>query len=540
MTLTPHQKRQLTYVILLIVGIPLTIFAVYKGVQLLTNASGDTTPQDVVVTNLTTSSLSISWVTDKAVDGYVVPVLNGTEQNPVLDKRGTGKRQTHYVVLKGLEPSTEYFFTIVSDNEKYSKGTLGDYKFTSAQIGEETPVPNPVYGTISGANSDAYLVYALFKDKSVYPVSSEVPSNGNWIIQLSSFRKISDKSLTRVTDITELIIIARDGLYKASILEGAYSELFNASGRLNEELILEEIDINKVTSYFPAESILGTVVTPIPDPEPDPKPDPVPTPTPTPTPIPTPTPQNSTYVVRQDVPWGNLTSGSTIVNANMTTGEESILIANLTDINFVIAWRSNVKEQGYVKFGKSKGALDQEINDTRDTLTTKKEYFSHYIDTGRLEPDTTYYFEVHSGDTVYDNDGKLYTVTTYPNLSMAPALDTREGKVINTPDPSDLVLVFNLIDNDGAGTSGSSGYLATIPDTDSLWMVVIGDARSSDGSSYFTFSDEDILQATVLGAEDSTFDFNLGQNDIELDVSKVGGETKTKVALLLDYGIVHK
>ena len=80
MNLTPHQKRQLRFVIILVLGIPLTVFAVYKGIQLVTRASGDATPRDVVVTNLTTSALTVSWVTDKAVEGSVIPVLNGTEK----------------------------------------------------------------------------------------------------------------------------------------------------------------------------------------------------------------------------------------------------------------------------------------------------------------------------------------------------------------------------------------------------------------------------------------------------------------------------
>lgn len=531
MNLTPHQKRQLRFVIVLVIGIPLTVFALYKGVQLLINASGDATPQEVVVSNLTTSSLTVSWVTEKAVDGYVIPVLNGTEQNPVLDKRGSGKRESHYVVLKSLEPSSEYSFILVSDNEKYTQGSSGTYKFTTAPIGEDTPVPNPVYGTVTGSNAQESIIYVMFKDKSVYPVSTDVPENGNWIVELSSFRSISDMGLIRTTDSTQLIVIARNGLNQAGVIEGSYSELFNKSGQLNSDLVLADVAVNEITSYFPNQTLLGNAsVTPDPVPQPEPQAKPTPKPVPS-------VPISTKYIVRQDVPWEDL-SNARVGTLDLTTGEDSVVIANLTDTNFVVAWRSREKEQGYIKYGLSKEVLDSEMKDSRDSLTVKGDYYSHYIESGRLKPDTTYYFEIYSGDSKYDNNGSKYTITTYSTLSSAPPLDTRGGTLINSSDPSDWVLVFQLIDNDGVGTSDSSGYIATIPDLDGSWILVVGDARSSDGSSYFTFSQDDILQASFLGAQGNTFDFNLGQNDIQLDVSKLGGGVRTRVDLLTDYGIV--
>lgn len=88
MYLTPYQKRQLKIVVALIIGIPLTIFAVYQGIQYLSRASADAVPKDVVITNLTTNSLTVTWFTENSTEGYVVPLLNGVEQSPVRDKRG--------------------------------------------------------------------------------------------------------------------------------------------------------------------------------------------------------------------------------------------------------------------------------------------------------------------------------------------------------------------------------------------------------------------------------------------------------------------
>jgi hypothetical protein len=538
MNLTPHQKRQLRLVITLVIGVPLTVFAVYKGIQLISRASGDATPQDVIASNLTTSALTVSWVTDKATEGSVIPVLNGTEKSPVLDKRGAGKRKAHYVVLKGLEPATEYSFIIVSDDDRYTKGTTGEYKFTTAPISENVPGVNPSYGTIKDVDSDNSLVYVLFKDKSAIPVSTDIPSNGNWIAELSAFRSISDRSYLKVSDNTELVVLVREGITRASVLEGSYSTLFNASGRLKNELILEDVEPGEVSSYFPTEALLGDP-DPIPEPEPvpEPVPEPTPTPEPNPSPVPNPIPEPKSYSVRHEVDWSDLSSGATTLD--LISGEESVTIVNLSDIKFGVAWRSENKEIGYVKYGTDPDDLKEEMIDIRDSFSSKGEYYSHLVESDRLEAETTYYFEIYSGGDVYDSDGDKYSFTTFPYLDDPPPYETREVSLLNASNPTDWVLIFQLVDSDEKGTYGESGYLASIPDENGSDVISIADARSDDGLEYYEFLEEDVLRVFFLGKEEKTFDFNLAQNEIELDINNLGGDMKRKVELLLDYGITQ-
>ena len=529
MNLTPHQKRQLKYVLILIIGVPLTVFATYKGIQLVSKAGEDPSPSDVVVSNITSRSLTISWVTDKSVNGYIIPVLNGTEQNPVLDKRGEGKRKSHYVVLKSLEPSTEYSFIIVSDEEKYTKGSSEDYKFKTASVMEETPVPSYALGTVAGSSFKDAVVYITFEDQSTYPVSVDIPESGNWTLELSLLRNIKDGTSVIVTDDTNLVVLARNSKDEGAFLKGSYSTLFNKSGQLKNDLIIETIEPDKIMSYFPKEVLLGETIyaEPVTSPEPSPEP----------STEPNGTDLEEVYIVRNDIAWEDL-SATGNRSFILTTGESSVIIANLTDTSLVIAWRSSEKEEGYVKYGTSKTNLSNEMIDSRDSLTTKGKYYSHYINSNRLSPNTEYYFEIHSGNKIYDKNGSKYSISTLSTLSTAPALDMRTGKILNASDPSDWVVVFKIIDNDGNGTSGSSGYLATLPDVQGSWTLIVGDARSESGSSYFIFSDDDILQGYFLGAMDKKFDFNIAQDEIQLDVNNLNGVTNPKVDLLKNYGIV--
>ncbi len=539
MNLTPYQKKQLGIFLALIVGIPLTIFAVYQGVQLILRASTEASPTDVIVTNLTTNSLSITWFTDVSAEGYVVPVLNGSEQSPVRDKRGSGKRTSHYVELKSLEPNTPYSFVIYSGGKKYTNEGGVNYEFTTASVGVDTPIPNPVHGSVTGVSGDDVIVYIFPKNKSAYPVSTTIPNGGNWIVDLSSLRKISDKNLLKVTDDTELVLLAKNTSGKGAVLEGAYSALFDSNGKLNQTLSLQIEESENLISYFPDESKLGSA--PVQEPETPTKPTVPTTPTTPSTPSDNDDEEENTdtnYEIVHDLKWVDMVTSDE--QSSLESGESTVLVTNLTDVGFTVVWRSPSKVEGYIKYGTSKTALSEEVWDVRDGLASRNTYYSHIVESERLEPDSTYYFEIYSGTEKYNKSGTMYTVKTYSTLTTPPPFETKSGSVSNTSTPSEWIVIAKISDDDEAGTLGSSGYISTVPDDNGNWILTIGDVRSEDGSSYFSFSNSDILSTYLLGASTKFFDNKISVSEVGLDVSSIGGlNTLTKVKLLSDYGIAN-
>ncbi len=536
MYLTPYQKRQLKIVVALIIGIPLTIFAVYQGIQYLSRASADAVPKDVVITNLTTNSLTVTWFTENSTEGYVVPLLNGVEQSPVRDKRGGGNRTSHYVELRALEPSTKYSFTIVSGGSKYTNSNGINYEFTTASVGTDTPIPNPIHGTVTGISNDDVVVYVFPKNKSTYPVSTTIPSGGNWIVDLSSLRKISDKSMVKITDDTELVLMAKNTANKGAVLEGAYSSLFDSNGKLNQTLSLAIGELGDLISYFPDESKLGTKVID----KPEPKPPVVIKPPTTPT-------QDSDredtvvdreYQIVHDLRWVDMVTGQ--ATSNLQSGESTVLITNLTDVGFTVVWRSPQKVDGYIKYGTSKTSLTEEVWDVRDGLSNRGTYYAHSVESKRIDPDTTYYFTIYSGEDIYNNSGSMYSVTTLPTLSSPPPFETRSGSLEKISTPGDWIVVAQIVDDDEAGTLGSSKLMSTIPDDNGYWILTVGDTRSEDGSTYFSFSNADILKIYFLGAKEKVFEFPMSLSEINLDTSAVDSTVvENSVKLLSDYGIVN-
>ncbi|MFA5622714.1 MAG: fibronectin type III domain-containing protein [Candidatus Dojkabacteria bacterium] len=536
MHLTPYQKRQLKIVVALVIGIPLTIFAVYQGIQYLSKASADVTPQDVVITNLTTNSLTVTWFTQSATDGYVIPLLNGVEQSPVRDKRGSGRRTSHYVELRALEPSSKYSFTIVSGGSKYTNSSGINYEFTTAPVGTETPIPNPIHGTVTGISNDDVVVYVFSKNKSTYPVSTTTPSGGNWIVDLSSLRKISDKSIVKITDDTELLLMAKNSTGKGAVLEGSYSSLFDSNGKLNRTLSLAVGDLGDLISYFPDESRLGAKVID----KPEPKPPVVIKPPTTPTQD---TDREDTvidrdYQIVHDLRWVDMVTGQ--ATSNLQSGESTVLITNLTDVGFTVVWRSPQKVDGYIKYGTSKTSLTEEVWDVRDGLSNRGTYYAHSVESKRIDPDTTYYFTIYSGEDIYNNSGSMYSVTTLPTLSSPPPFETRSGSLEKISTPGDWIVIAQIVDDDEAGTLGSSKLMSTIPDDNGYWILTVGDTRSEDGSTYFSFSNADILNIYFLGAKEKLFEFPMSLSEINLDTSAVDSTVvENSVKLLSDYGIVN-
>ena len=109
MYVTPRQKkRYLLNALIITVAIPLTVVAGYYATQLLSSADEEAVPENVVVSNLTTNSLTVTWTTSIDASGeVVVKDSEGEDSRPYIDFRGSGSRKTHFVEVLDLVPATK-------------------------------------------------------------------------------------------------------------------------------------------------------------------------------------------------------------------------------------------------------------------------------------------------------------------------------------------------------------------------------------------------------------------------------------------------
>jgi len=540
MYLTPKQKRKNTFtLVLLLLGIPLTVFAAWQTVQLLSRGAGDSTPSDVVISNVSTNSVTIGWVTDASADGAVVVVENGNDSSQVIDKRGDERRKNHYVELSDLEPNTTYSFAIVSGEERYDSEESTSFSFTTAPVSSEVPTPNTVYGDGGDFSQDNFIVYIINESQSSFPVSVVPNASGGWAADLSGFRNNEDMSLISVADSDELKIIVISGVNEGDVVSGTFSELFDSKGQLRSVYSLAPEENTELMQSFQKSTDVTDETDNTDDTDTTDETDNTDDTDDTTSTIDTTDDdeESRSFRIIHDIDWVDMISAEQSIDVN--TGKDSVLITNLRDTGFDVIWLSKEAEKGYVLYGTSSADISYEAKDIRDSLTVKSKYNTHYVEIDDLDPETKYYFTVHSGDNAYTG----YDVDTFSTLSSAPPIGSISGDIANVPSEEGAIVVGQIVDKDSEGTSGSSQYASVVSDSTGGWILSVADVRNSDGSAYYSYTDSDVIELSVICYAESSMQSesmkNIEDRDIELEVEKVSNTIDyTRVPLLDNYSVL--
>lgn len=179
----------------------------------------------------------------------------------------------------------------------------------------------------------------------------------------------------------------------------------------------------------------------------------------------------------------------------------NLRIVNVRHDSFTVTWLTDSAVVGQVR--KLGGEMVSESDYVgRNYQSGRGASFvgrTHFVVVKSLLPNTTYQFDLVSGNEVDDNNGQHYTVTTGAGLSTT-ASDLITGKMLN-PDGSlatDAIVYVRL-----KSAIGFSAWLAAPAPTDlaylGAWLVYINDARTEDLTGYFphTAGDQAEVQASA-------------------------------------------
>lgn len=193
-----------------ILGILFLLAAVAAGTLLVqynqeyrTKASGDTSPKNVRISNITDSSFSVSWTTDKKTAGFI----KYAEKNAIKKVKEDEIKEdseTHFVKIDQLKQETTYQFSIVSDSTEYDNGG-GQWQTATALTTTKPPEPNIVSGVVKneiGLPVENALVYVVFGNSTM--LSTYTSGAGSWIINLSLLR---DSNLLNLPNLTGASVI---------------------------------------------------------------------------------------------------------------------------------------------------------------------------------------------------------------------------------------------------------------------------------------------------------------------------------------------
>lgn len=171
-------------------------------------ATPQTTPKNILVTNVTDKSFTVSFYTDEATPGFV---KYGTSADSVKNQMGDDRDQLsgvvapyslHHITVRGLEPGMNYFYVVgTGSNSTFdSNGTAFQIK-TAAKSSAPPPASKTIYGSVSnpgGTPAEGSIVY--FSMPGVGDLSSLVRSSGSWAISLASARTADLSNYATISD----------------------------------------------------------------------------------------------------------------------------------------------------------------------------------------------------------------------------------------------------------------------------------------------------------------------------------------------------
>lgn len=174
---------------ILIVGLGSLIFLMENVWSFFAWSNSATNPKNISISNITDSTLTVSWQTDKPTTGAITYREKGllNPQFLALDNRDTSgvspDHQLHYVTLRGLKPDLDYEIEIVSGKSKQTLTAA-----TGPTLKSPPVAATPVYGKLQFKQLFTREVLISGNLAGSQTLSAPVASDGSWVLPLSSVR----------------------------------------------------------------------------------------------------------------------------------------------------------------------------------------------------------------------------------------------------------------------------------------------------------------------------------------------------------------
>ncbi|MEK6882728.1 MAG: fibronectin type III domain-containing protein, partial [Nanoarchaeota archaeon] len=250
--LKTNWKNSLMLMVLFI-GVVLGVYLVGKQTKIFSQAALPKTPQNVIISNITDSSFTLSWTTQESTFGYVAYGKTEPLDNISLDDRDSSdsqKRFTHFITIKNLDPETDYLFRLGSDDKVYSRNNSSYTIKTLKTPKNQKLASSKVFGTVktSGDGSEGNaLVYVRYRNNLLSAVTNP---DGTYAVELN---------ISRNQDLDEYIPVEEDDELKMLATSRFEAGVGKFLGRrrhwpVDIKLELQEVPIFAI-SYQPDEQV---------------------------------------------------------------------------------------------------------------------------------------------------------------------------------------------------------------------------------------------------------------------------------------------
>jgi len=178
---------------------------------------------------------------------------------------------------------------------------------------------------------------------------------------------------------------------------------------------------------------------------------------------------------------------------------KKIKVTNVADTSFTVSFFTDAKTAGFVKYGTEEKSLKSQASDDRDQLTGSiSSYNLHHITIRGLTPATTYYYVLGTGSNreTFDNNGVAFKIITAKKAGSPPAAKTAYGTVLEASGgPAEGAVVYLTVDG--------VGDMSSLVKNSGSWAIPLSTARTTDGSGFAKFSDDQVMTIMVQGTSEN-------------------------------------
>lgn len=215
------QKSKLSKQIPTVFGLLILFAALVSGVFLFGQGTGvfapratpETTPKNIIVSNVTDKSFTVSFFTDESTIGYI----KYGEQPNKFDKQASDDRdqlsgivkdyRLHQVTVRGLQPGTTYYYTLGTGTGTFDNQGEPYQIQTAARPSQSPPNNQTVYGNVflsEQVPADGAIVFV--ESEGMGTLSTLVKASGSFGLSLANAFNLAKTDYVLVSDDTLLTI----------------------------------------------------------------------------------------------------------------------------------------------------------------------------------------------------------------------------------------------------------------------------------------------------------------------------------------------
>src|SRR3990167_8476109 len=206
----PRWTAVVGFIILLAVTI-LAAAAVINGIVIFFQAEATLTPQNIVVSNQTSGSLTVSFSTANNSAQAIIDYGNSADD---LSKKSfdadafTEGSTLHYLVLDNLPANSTVYYVIFVNGVKFTNNNI-PYQTKTFKIPPTPELPESLTGTLSPTTTNCIIYSHLIQGSATSTSQTTLSSsNGTFILDLNAFKNKTSEEKFVASAETKLLVMA--------------------------------------------------------------------------------------------------------------------------------------------------------------------------------------------------------------------------------------------------------------------------------------------------------------------------------------------